>query len=144
MIGLRVWANDLPMGWFGHKAGQYFFQYDAEWLNSAHAYVLAPQFALHPEPYLGEPVKIFFANLLPEGAALEEILSAIHMRNASTFEIIGQLGEELPGVLSVRAEGKVPFGTQQYSPLSKEMLSQRIKDRDQQKPLLTSNAQSSM
>lgn len=144
MIVLRVWANDLPMGWFGHKAGQYFFQYDAEWLNSAHAYVLAPQFALHPEPHLGEPVKIFFANLLPEGAALEEILSAIHMRNASTFEIIGQLGEELPGVLSVRAEGKVPIGTQQYSPLSKEMLSQRIKDRDQQKPLLTSNEQSSM
>jgi serine/threonine-protein kinase HipA len=144
MIRLRVWANELPMGWFGHKAGEYFFQYDAEWLKSAHAYVLAPQFALQPEPHLGEPVKIFFANLLPEGAALEEILSALHMRNASTFEIIGQLGEELPGVLSVRAEGKVPFGTQQYSPLSKEMLSQRIKDRDQQKPLLTSNEQSSM
>ena len=93
---------------------------------------------------MGEPVKIFFANLLPEGAALEEILSAIHMRDASPFEIIGQLGEELPGVLSVRAEGNVPSGLQQYSPLTKEALSQRIKARYQQKPLLTSNDQSSM
>ena len=144
MIRLRVWANELPMGWFGHEAGQYFFQYDEDWLNSAHAYALAPQFILRPEPHLGEPVKTFFANLLPEGAALEEILSAIHMRDASPFEIIGQLGEELPGVLSVRAEGNVPSGQHQYSPLTKEALSQRIKDRDQQKPLLTSNDQSSM
>lgn len=144
MIRLRVWANELPMGWFGHEAGQYFFQYDEDWLNAAHAYALAPQFILRPEPHLGEPVKTFFANLLPEGAALEEILSAIHMRDASPFEIIGQLGEELPGVLSVRAEGNIPSGQQQYSSLTKEALSQRIKDRDQQKPLLTSNDQSSM
>lgn len=144
MIRLRVWANELPMGWFGHEAGQYFFQYDEDWLNSGHAYALAPQFVLRSEPHFGEPVKIFFANLLPEGAALEEILSAIHMRDASPFEIIGQLGEELPGVLSVRAEGNVPSGLQQYSPLTKEALSQRIKARDMQKPLLTSNDQSSM
>ena len=144
MIRLRVWANELPMGWFGHEAGQYFFQYDADWLNSAKAYVLAPQFSLRPEPHLGESVKTFFANLLPEGAALEEILSAMHMRDASPFEIMGQMGEELPGVLSVRAEGHVPSGLQQYSPLTQETLSQRIKDRHLQKPLLTSNDQSSM
>ena len=107
MIRLRVWANELPMGWFGHEAGQYFFQYDEDWLNSGHAYVLAPQFVLRAEPHLGEPVKIFFANLLPEGVVLEEILSAIHMRGASPFEIIGQMGQELPGVLSVRAQGHV-------------------------------------
>lgn len=144
MIRLRVWANAQPMGWFGHEAGQYFFQYDAGWLSSANAYVLAPQFALQPEPHVGESVKIFFANLLPEGVALDEILSAKHMRNASPFEIIGQLGEELPGVLSVRSEGREPTGQLKYSPLDKAVLSQRIKERDQQKPLLTSNARSSM
>ena len=144
MIRLRVWANAQPMGWFGHEAGQYFFQYDGGWLSSATAYVLAPQFALQPEPHVGEPVKIFFANLLPEGVALDEILSAKHMRNASPFEIIGQLGEELPGVLSVRSEGSEPTGQLQYSLLDKEALNQRIKERDQQKPLLTSNARSSM
>lgn len=144
MIRLRVWASQLPMGWFGHQAGQYFFQYDANWLNSAQAYVLAPQFPLRIEPHIGESIKTFFANLLPEGAVLGEILSAIHMRDASPIEIIGRMGEELPGVLSVRAEGNLPCGPQQYSLLTKETLSQRIKDRELQKPLLTSNDQSSM
>lgn len=144
MIRLRVWANDLALGWFGHEAGQYFFQYDPSWLSSPRAHVLAPQFALRTEAHVGEPVKTFFANLLPEGAALEEILSAMHMRHASTFEIVAQLGQELPGVLSVRAEGQPPSGQQRYSLLSRAVLSQRIKDREQQKPLLTSNDQSSM
>lgn len=144
MIQLRVWANGQPMGWFGHEAEQYVFQYDASWLASSQAYVLAPQFALQTQKHVGEFVKIFFANLLPEGIALDEILSAKHMRNASPFEIIGQLGEELPGVLSVRSQSSAPQGLTLYSPLSKGTLSQRIQAREQQKPLLTSNAQSSM
>ena len=59
MIRLRVWANDQPMGWFGHEAGQYFFQYDESWLSAEHACVLAPQFVLRAEPYSGEPIKTF-------------------------------------------------------------------------------------
>lgn len=144
MIRLRVWANAQPMGWLGHEAGQYFFQYDPAWLDSPEAFVLAPAFALQATPFRGEPVKTFFANLLPEGAALEEILSAKRMRNASPLEVIGQLGEELPGVLSVRAVGNAPVGQLQYRPLSKTALSRRIQERHQQKPLLTSNEQSSM
>ena len=27
MIRLRVWANVHPMGWFGHAAGDFFFEY---------------------------------------------------------------------------------------------------------------------
>lgn len=96
------------MGWFGHQAGKYIFQYDDKWLTDQNAFVLAPQFRLRQEPYVGDEVKIYFANLLPEGAILEEILSAIHMRNASPFEIIGRLGEELPGVISVLPEGRSP------------------------------------
>lgn len=144
MIRLRAWANRLPMGWFGHRAGQYFFQYDDQWLKAADAHVLAPQFAMRPEPHVGEPVRTFFANLLPEGVALEEILAVKHLRTANTFEILGHLGQELPGVLSVLAEGSVPTEQLQYRLLSKETLSQRIKARDQQKPLLISNEHSSM
>lgn len=29
MIRLRVWANARPMGWFGHAAAEFFFEYDA-------------------------------------------------------------------------------------------------------------------
>ena len=144
MIRLRVWANKQAMGWFGHEGGQYFFQYDEQWLQDEHAFVLAPQFAFQVEKYSGEAIKTFFANLLPEGVPLEEILSAMQLRNASAFEIVGRLGAELPGVLSVLPAGETPSAVQQYSLLSKEELSQRIRDRDQSKPLLISNGQSSM
>ncbi len=144
MIRLRVWANRQPMGWFGHQAGSYFFEYDELWLSDPSAFVLVPQFELRREPYQGDGVKTFFANLLPEGAPLEEILSAINLRNATTFDIVGRLGEELPGVLSVLPEGIEPVVLQTYSHLSKQELSQRIVNRTLQSPLLTSNPRSRM
>lgn len=144
MIRLRVWANAQPMGWFGHEAAQYFFQYDALWIQHAAAFPLAPQFALRDEPYRGDVVKTFFANLLPEGTPLAEVLNQMSIRNANTFELVGEMGADLPGVLSVLPEGQQPDALQKYSKLTKEALSARVKARAFQKPLLTSNAQTRM
>jgi serine/threonine-protein kinase HipA len=144
MIRLRVWANAQPMGWFGHEAAQYFFQYDEQWLGDEGAFPLTPHFELREEPYRGDAVKTFFANLLPEGVPLDEVLNQIQIRDANTFEIIGEMGADLPGVLSVLPEGKEPDALQKYSELSKEELSRRVKDRAQKKPLLTSNEQTRM
>lgn len=82
MIRLKVWANDNALGWFGHEAGEHFFQYDPEWLQSDLKFVISPQFSLRLEPFKGDAVKTFFANLLPEGAALDEIMQSLQMRNA--------------------------------------------------------------
>ena len=144
MIRLRVWANAQPMGWFGHEAAQYFFQYDEQWMKDEAAFPLAPQFELRLEPHRGDAIKTFFANLLPEGTPLDEVLNQIQLRDANTFEIIGEMGADLPGVLSVLPEGKEPDTQQKYSELSKEELSQRVKARAQKKPLLTSNEQTRM
>lgn len=144
MIRLRVWANAQPMGWLGHEGAAYFFQYDVLWIQHAAAFPLAPQFALREEPYRGDAVKTFFANLLPEGTPLAEILSQMPMRNANTFELVGEMGADLPGVLSVWPEWLQPDERHQYSPLSKAALSARVKSRALQKPLLTSNVQTRM
>ena len=80
MIRLRVWANVRPMGWFGHAAGDYFFEYDAQWLEQPGAYGLAPQFPLQPRRFQGHPVRAFFENLLPEGTALEGVVQALAQR----------------------------------------------------------------
>lgn len=144
MIRLRVWANEQSMGWFGHEAAQYFFQYDERWIRDALAFSLAPQFALRLEPYRGEAVKTFFANLLPEGVPLDEVLNQIQIRDANTLEIIGAMGADLPGVLSILPEGKEPDTRQKYSELSKAELSARVNARSKNKPLLTSNVQTRM
>ncbi|WP_372826608.1 HipA domain-containing protein [Polaromonas sp.] len=141
MIRLRVWANVRPMGWFGHEAGEFFFEYDAQWLGQPGGYVLAPQFPLTQGRFTGALVRSFFENLLPEGAALEDVVAALALRDPSMFELLGQLGKELPGVLSLLHEDAQPVMQQQYISLPYDVLSERIRS---QRPLLLSNEQATM
>ena len=141
MIRLRVWANARPMGWFGHAAAEFFFEYDPEWLAQPGGYVLAPQFALASTRFTGALVRSFFENLLPEGNALEDVVAALALRDPSTFELLGQLGKDLPGVLSLLPQDAQPALQQQYRPLPHDVLSGRIRS---QAPLLVSSGQATM
>ena len=141
MIRLRVWANLRPMGWFGHAASEFFFEYDPQWLERADSYVLAPQFPLTTQRFTGHLVRSFFENLLPEGEALDDIISAIGLRGASSFDLLGHLGRELPGVLSLLPDAAQPEPLQQYRPLPFEELSARLR---KHVPLLVSNDQATM
>ena len=143
MIRLRVWANARPMGWFGHEAGEFFFEYDPQWLEQPGGYVLAPQFALSPQRFKGVLVRNFFENLLPEGQVLEDVLAAIRLRDASPFDVLGALGRELPGVLSLLPQDQVRTQQQAYEPLPLAALSQRIAAREQV-PLLVANERTTM
>ncbi len=141
MIRLRLWANLRPMAWFGHSAGAYFLQYDPQWLTQPGSFQLTPQFALRTEEFRGHEVKVFFENLLPEGEALEDILAMLQLRNAETLDIMGALGQELPGILSILPEGQTPQAAQQYQPLNLQDLQLRLHAQQQRKmPLLLSNA----
>lgn len=143
MIRLRVWANVRPLGWFGHAASDYFFEYDPQWIEQPGGFVLAPQFPLRKERFTGAAVRTFFENLLPEGEALGDIVSAIHLRGASSFEVLGRLGAELPGVLSLLPEADRPDSQQEYRSLSLAELSGRLANRVQT-PLLISNVNATM
>ncbi len=142
MIRLRVWDTVRPMGWFGHAQAAYFFEYDPQWIAEK-GYVLAPQFPVVAQRYVGDQVKTFFENLLPEGEVLDDIISVIATRGASSFEVLGRLGAELPGVLSLLAEDEAPMSRQEYKLLSLEELSARLQNRSQT-PFLVSNNQGSM
>jgi len=141
MIRLRVWASFRPLGWFGHEGGEYFFEYDVQWLEQPGGYVLAPQFALVGTRFTGPLVRSFFENLLPEGMALDDVIAALALRDPSPFELLGQLGKELAGVLSLLPEGEQPALQQLYRALPYEALSERIRSPT---PLLVSNEQSTM
>jgi serine/threonine-protein kinase HipA len=88
-------------------------------------------------------VRTFFENLLPEGEALDDIVSAIQLRGASSFEVLGKLGAELPGALSLLPADVRPDNQQEHQPLSLATLSQRLADRGRT-PLLVSNGQATM
>lgn len=142
MIRLRVWDSLRPMGWFGQAQAAYFFEYDPQWIAEK-GYVLAPQFPVVAQRYVGDQVKTFFENLLPEGEVLDDIISVIATRGASSFEVLGRQGAELPGVLSLLAEDEAPMSRQEYKLLSFEELSARLQNRSQT-PFLVSNNQGSM
>jgi serine/threonine-protein kinase HipA len=129
------------MGWFGHAAGDYFFEYDAQWLQQPGGYRLAPQFPLQAAPFTGYLVRSFFENLLPEGGALEHVVHALTLRNPNTLELLGAMGQDLPGVLSLLPEDMQPEFLHAQRPLSLEALSQRLRS---QAPLLVSNDQATM
>jgi serine/threonine-protein kinase HipA len=142
MIRLRLWANLRPMAWFGHSAAAYFLQYDEQWLTQPGGFPLAPQFPLRPEEFRGNDVKVFFDNLLPEGESLEDILAMRQLRGAETLDIVGNLGQELPGILSILPEGQAPQAAQQYQQLELADLQARLKaQRERRMPLLLSNQQ---
>ena len=77
MIRLRVWANVRPMGWFGHAASDYFFEYDPQWIEQPGGYVLAPQFPLRLERFAGAAVKTFFEADLNVAHLIDDISSFI-------------------------------------------------------------------
>jgi serine/threonine-protein kinase HipA len=140
MIRLRLWANLRPMAWFGHSAAAYFLQYDEQWLTQPGGFMLSPQFPLQREEFRGHIVKVFFENLLPEGDSLEDILGVLQLRNAETLDIMGALGQELPGILSILPEGVAPQAAQQYQKLSLPDLKARLQaQRERRMPLLLSN-----
>lgn len=142
MIRLRLWANLRPMAWFGHSAGGYFLQYDEQWLTQPGSFILSPQFPLQREEFRGHIVKVFFENLLPEGDSLEDILGVLQLRNAETLDIMGALGQELPGILSILPEGIAPLAAQQYQPINLTDLQARLEaQRERRMPLLLSNQQ---
>ncbi|MGH6626966.1 MAG: HipA domain-containing protein [Burkholderiaceae bacterium] len=141
MIRLRVWANVRPLGWFGYAEGDYFFEYDPQWLGQPGGYVLAPQFGLQAKRFTGALVRNFFENLLPEGKALDDVVQALALNKPSSFELLGQLGKELPGVLSLLPEEDQPTPLQEYKPLPFEVLSKRLREH---KPLLVSNEYTTM
>ena len=70
-------------------------------------------------------------------------MAALHLRDASWFDLLGRLGRELPGVLKLFPEGITPSELQTYRPLTTNTLSARLAGREQV-PLLLSNAQSGM
>lgn len=143
MIRLRVWANARPMGWFGIDSTGHFFEYDPQWLDFEGGFVLSPWFPLSTERYSGDAVKVFFENLLPEGEALQDILAAIALQKAPPHEILGRLGRELPGVLSLLPENEQPNQQQQYRALEYAEMHQRILNRAD-RPLLLANAEATM
>jgi len=107
---------------------QLHWYYNPDWQQSG--YPVSPHLPLNGDiPSLN--VQRFVRNFLPEGSALEELISTFHLSKYNTFGLVRALGLDTPGsLIIVSPEQPFPPKTS-FRPIAEGELEQRLNSRDQ-------------
>jgi serine/threonine-protein kinase HipA len=103
------------------------FEYAPSWLTSA-GFELSSSLPLRAEPY-GEEARLWFGNLLPEGAARERIARRHRLDPDDDFALLVALGGECAGAvtLDVDLEPPPPAASPRYHRLSEGELADLLR-----------------
>lgn len=82
------------------------FAYDGKWLARASAFALSSRLPLREEPWRGEEVLFFFANLLPEGNLLDTLCKLRRLPRGNVFRLLEAFGRECAGAFEIVQEGE--------------------------------------
>ncbi len=80
------------------------FRYHPDWLAAPTAFPLSPRLPLASEPYIGEEVLAFFANLLPEGPVLDALCRLQRLPRGNVFRLLQAFGRECAGAFELVPE----------------------------------------
>ena len=80
------------------------FAYDAKWLARTGAFALSPRLPLREQPWRGEEVLFFFANLLPEGNLLDTLCKLRRLPRGNVFRLLETFGRECAGAFEIVPE----------------------------------------
>lgn len=123
------------MGWldFDEATSRYGFTYSEAWLGWLDRFALSPYLPLTdaaPASLDAHSVVVrqFFENLLPEGRALDEVAASLQVSKGNVAGLLANIGRESAGALRIAVEGSKPRPAA-LRPVSREELSQRIRDR---------------
>lgn len=111
-----VWLDGAPgrVGTLGGRMGAGFgigFAYDPDYLGRSGAVPLSASLPLRPAPYEDAEARAFFDNLLPEGERRRTEALANRLDPADVAGLLGVLGADCPGAVSVLPEGEAPVKT---------------------------------
>lgn len=125
---LWVFFNDVRVGrlWL-EQDRTYAFQYDPEWLANPDNIPLSISLPLTPNIFIGDVVRFFFANLLPEGELRDRVAHRLGISRQNVHALLRELGGDCAGALSIHPEGTIPvLGQGDYSPLSSAELAEIV------------------
>lgn len=131
--GLNVWSGQSLVGYLQRNhLGQLSFNYDDEWLVAQERFALSVTLPLQEEEFSPEDglAHRFFANLLPEGNAREQVVRGLKISD-SDFDLLRAIGGECAGALSVLRTEESPLKKPSYQELSAEQLANLIKRKGQ-------------
>lgn len=116
---LDVYLYDVHVGRI-REAGRNLlgFRYGEQALDEPSKYTLSVRLPVRAQPYDHEATMVFFENLLPEGEGRDLIAQARQFSPADVSGLLGMIGGECAGAVSLWPEGVAPPGEPGYRPLS--------------------------
>ena len=110
------------------KNDQLFWHYDEQWKQSG--YAVSPHLPLLDD-IPPQNVQKYLRNLLPEGNAFDELITAFHLRKNNTFGLVRALGLDMPGSLCILPSGKNIPKRGLFRIIPDKELKERLDDRDE-------------
>lgn len=132
---LIVYINTTKAGILERDGRLLSFSYSPDYLDLAGASPISRLLPLGPTVYGDDATRAFFSNLLPEGAVLTQVARQVGISKENVFGLLGSIGGDCAGAISVRASDSIPELTGGYRPISEQELSKEL-DRLPSHPLL--------
>ena len=132
---LDVYFNEVPAGRLSEDNGKLAFAYDKAWLNSDEFVPLSVTMPRQAEEFPDDIARPFFENLLPEGEIRAAIARLKRLSERNTFGLLGEIGGDCAGAVSLWPQGEKPGNAGGYSPVSDDRLRELLA-KMQKRPLL--------
>ena len=117
-----VYLFDQPIGTLEKRGQGVRFTYSEAALENTNAPGLSISLPKRPEPYSDRYAGAFFRNLLPEQSYRRLIASAANTPYGNSLALLGAIGGECPGAVSIWPQDQEPPPSQNYDPLSSDGL----------------------
>jgi serine/threonine-protein kinase HipA len=117
-----VYLGDVPIGTLTPRGRGVRFTYAQAALENDGLPALSVSLPKRAEPYPDSSAGPFFRNLLPEQAFRRLIATAVGTAPENSIALLGAIGGECPGAVSIWPEDSGPPANPQYEPLVREKL----------------------
>lgn len=125
MRRLAVWNDQSLVGHLieaPENGGELAFEYSSDWLMLKSAMPIGWSLPLDAKPIVGEQVRAFFENLLPEGGVRQFIAQAEHISEDNVFGLLERFGADTAGALSILPLSHSPQDALRYRPVTPEQI----------------------
>ena len=113
MQALAIWMNGIRVGTWSMSRGRDAFQYDQAWMQSDLGRVISLSLPFTPGnvPHVGETVRFYFDNLLPDiGAIRSRLQSKFGTKTTDTFDLLAAIGRDCVGAVQILPTEERPRG----------------------------------
>ena len=121
---LDVYLNQDLAGLLEESQGKLLFTYRKAWLESERFIPLSVTMGPQRESFPDGITRPFFENLLPEGQIRGAIARLKQVSERNTFGLLGEIGGDCAGAISLWRHGDKPRKAQGYAKLSNARLAQ--------------------